>query len=113
MITRHETCKKVHTLIKGKKLDSSILASINEVLPSDFLVVDPITDAISGSSDYKNVGDLNPTRKRVVQVQIITNNKFIVFNRRSAHHDEMTINAAEAVHKCLLEVAADSIIAVV
>jgi hypothetical protein len=68
MITRHETSKKVHTLIKGKKLDSSILASINEVLPSDFLVVDPITDAISGSCDYKNVGDLNLTRKRVSKV---------------------------------------------
>jgi hypothetical protein len=66
-----------------------------------------VTISICKTSSVSAYSKLNAWRFIFVQVHIITNNKFIVFNRRSAHRDEMTIDAADTVHNRLLEVATD------
>ena len=51
MMIRHESVTKVHTMISGNRLDSSLLDAVDDILPGDFICVNPLTDEVIASSD--------------------------------------------------------------
>ncbi len=53
MITRHEGISKARTMIDRRRLNHGVLNAINEVLPSDFVHLDPLSDTVTAASDVR------------------------------------------------------------
>jgi len=64
-MTRHESISKVHTMVSGQRLHATLLDSINDILPEDFICVRPVTDEVVGSADLSSMKGNTEQKRRV------------------------------------------------